>query len=104
MFAGDVNLSVVFPDEILKGKKIEFITLSPVNDNVGISGLSDKLKNLHLLRLYQLIRDEDQNFYPTHEIGAFTFDSRLHLIEFTNHLPEMSAFEILMVLYPYPSF
>lgn len=97
------NASVEFPDEILKRKKVEFVTISPINDSVGISCLSGKFKNLHLLRLYQLMRDdEDQKFYPTHEIGAFTFYSRTELVEFVNHLPEMSAFEILMLLNPYP--
>lgn len=98
-------MSVVFPDEILKGKKVEFITISPVIDSAGISGLSGKLKDLHLLRLYQLMRDEEeQKFYPTHEIAAFSFYSRLQLEEFLNHLPEMSAFEILMLMSPFPVF
>lgn len=97
------SVSVNLPEEIIKGKKIEFVTVSPIEDRIGVTGLSGKLKNMYLLRLYQIMSDNDKEFYPTHEIGAFTFHSRLKLKEFVDLLPEMSAIEILMIMNPHPA-
>ncbi|MEH7299380.1 hypothetical protein [Neobacillus drentensis] len=33
------NISVIYPNEILKGKEIEFVTISPINESVGVSGI-----------------------------------------------------------------
>lgn len=94
--------NVVFPNDVIKGKQIENIIVSPIDNRVAVAALSGKLKNMHLLRLYQLKRGGDQNYFPTHEIGAFTFYSRKELKDFVNRLPKMSAIEILMVMSPEP--
>lgn len=94
------SVSVVYPDGLLKGMKSELVLISPINHDVGVTGITEKYNNKHLIRLYQLFRDEDQRYYPTHEIGAFTFSSRSELEIFVNHLPQMTAIEILMLMSP----
>jgi hypothetical protein len=95
--------NIVFPNEVIKGKQIENIIVSPIDDSIAVVVLSGKLKNKYLLRLYQLHRGEDQKYFPTHEIGAFTFYSRKELKDFVNNLRKMSAIEILMLMNPEPS-
>jgi hypothetical protein len=95
--------NIVFPNEVIKGKQIKNLIVSPLDNRIAVAALSGNLKNKHLLRLYQLIRGEDQQYYPTHEIGAFTFHSTKELKDFLNRLPEMSAIEILMLMNPQPS-
>ncbi len=96
-------MSVVFPNDILKNKKIEFVTLSPIDGRIAVSALSGKTKSKYILRLYQLTRREDGKLFPTHEIGAFSFYTRKQLNDFVDKLPKMSAIEILMVLNPFSS-
>ncbi|MEH7276498.1 hypothetical protein [Neobacillus vireti] len=98
------DIKVEFPEGVLNRKKIENIIISPIDNRHGVAVVSGKLKNMHLLRLYQIINGGEWDCYvPTHEIGAFTFTSRLKLMEFVKHLPEMTALEILMVMNPHPN-
>lgn len=98
------SLPVKFPEEVLIGKKIEDVIVSPMDNRIGVAIISGKLKNLHLLRLFQVVRQERWDCYvPTHEIGAFTFHNRLALKDFVKQLPEMSALEILMLMNPHPN-
>lgn len=94
------NVSVVYPDGLLKGMKSELVLISPINQDIGVTGITGKYNSKHLIRLYQLFREEDQRYYPTHEIGAFTFSSRFELKKFVDHLPQMTALEILMLMSP----
>ncbi|CRK82987.1 hypothetical protein [Neobacillus massiliamazoniensis] len=96
------ELNVVFPNEVLNGKKIESVMISPIDRQIGVAALTGKIKNMQLLRLYQIIKVEDGNFVPTHEIGAFTFNTKDKLKDFIKSLPEMSAIKILMLMNPYP--
>ncbi|MFB3167477.1 hypothetical protein P5G62_010185 [Neobacillus sp. 179-C4.2 HS] len=87
------NVKVEFPEGVLNGKKIEDIIISPINKLIGVAVVSGKLKNLYLLRLYQLVTGEGWPCYvPTHEIGAFTFHTRKKMDDFVLRLPEFSGF------------
>ncbi|MFF2449925.1 hypothetical protein ACFVSW_23060 [Neobacillus sp. NPDC058068] len=95
--------SVIFPDDILEGMRIESIIISPIAKHLGVAALSGKSEDMHVLRLYQLILREDQNYVPTFELEAFAFYSRKDLTDFVVRLPEMSAIEILMVMNQEPT-
>ena len=95
--------NIVFPNEMLKGMQIENLIVSPHDHRIAVIPLSGKSQNMHQLRLYQLVRGEDQQFFPTHEIGAFRFYSRKALVDFLTRLPKMSALEILMLIHPAPA-
>jgi hypothetical protein len=98
------NIKVEFPEGVLNGKKIEDIIVSPIDNRIGVAVVSGKLKSMYLLRLYQIINGGEWDCYvPTHEIGAFSFTSRLKLMDFVKHLPEMTALEILMIMNPHPN-
>jgi hypothetical protein len=90
----------VFPEEALEEMSIECILVSPVDDRIGVAAVSSKLEDKHLLRLFQMKKDEEQDYIPTHEMEAFTFQSRKDLKDFVERLPGMSALEILMAMNP----
>ena len=73
---GSNDYNVIFPDEILEGMNIEAFTIAPRDHRIGVAILSGKHENMYVLRLYQVIKREDQQFYPTHELEAFSFYSK----------------------------
>lgn len=83
--------------------QIENLIVSQLDNRIAILPLSGESQNMHLLRLYQLIRGEDQQYFPTNEIGAFRFYLRKELVDFLIRLPKMTALEILMLMNPAPA-
>ena len=51
----------------------------------------------HVVRLYSLVR-KPKEFIISDEIEAFGFMDRESAVKFANRLPQMSAFEILMIM------
>ncbi|MEH7355158.1 hypothetical protein V7150_16495 [Neobacillus drentensis] len=100
---GSNDYNVIFPDEILEGMNIEAFTIAPRDHRIGVAILSGKDENMHVLRLYQVIKREDQQFYPTHELEAFSFHSKKDLKEFMEKLPHLTAIELLLIMHPLPT-
>lgn len=93
---------VIFPNELLEEMKIESTFFSPVDDNVGIAALSHLENNQHVLRLYHLLRNNNLKYHPVQELAAFSFVAYEELIDFLKRLPQMSGFEMLLLLNPLP--
>lgn len=95
--------STVFPDELLEGMSIEAFMVSPGNREIGVAILSGEDAGMHVLRLYHMVKDEDENFHPTHELEAFSFRSKKSLKKFMKQLPNLSALELLIIMNPQPA-
>ncbi|WP_445491518.1 hypothetical protein [Niallia sp. 03133] len=101
MFRSNSAISVVYPNVLMKGMKKEGIMISPVDVNIGIAALSEKEYENQILRLYQLVREEN-TYHFSHELAAFRFTSYHELDPFLQKLPAISGLEMLMLLNPYP--
>ncbi|PAV28420.1 hypothetical protein CIL05_17465 [Virgibacillus profundi] len=93
---------VVFPDELLERMQLETTIFTPANDAVGFAALSEEVGLTLILRLYQLVMDEDNIYDPIQELAAFSFESRIELDQFINRLPEITGLEMLTILNPLP--
>jgi hypothetical protein len=97
---------IEFMKDMVEGMTVENLYISPLDDDIGVMALSNKEDDKYILRLYQLLREgkgKDAPLLPTHELEAFSFDSRLQLNLFLEQLPEMSAFDLLMVMNRLPA-
>ncbi|MFC4024758.1 hypothetical protein ACFOUV_13225 [Oceanobacillus longus] len=96
----DLKPNVSLPDELLDKMQLETTIFSPANDVFGVAALSEEVGPTLILRLYQLVVNEDNAYQPVQELAAFSFGNRLELESFLDRLPEISGLEMLMLLNP----
>lgn len=97
----EASKSVVFPNEMLDEMEIED-TFFPTNSNdIGIAVLSHFQDSVHIMRIYQLLLNNDSgSFEPIQELASFSFASREGFEELLGMLPNMTGLEMLMLLNP----
>src|SRR5690625_1198048 len=95
------NKSVVYPNELLENMRVEG-TIFPENaSDVGIATLSHEVGSAHILRIYQLLFNNEADAYDlVQELAAFTFQDRIELVSFLEDLPHLNGLEMLMLLNP----
>jgi len=93
--------SVLFPSEMLVEMEIED-TFFPTNSKqIGIAVLSHFQESAYIMRIYQLIHNnESDSFEPIQELASFSFSSKEHFDDFLKMLPNMTGLEMLMLLNP----
>ncbi|WP_085993243.1 hypothetical protein [Oceanobacillus senegalensis] len=92
---------VSFPNEFLESMNIETTIFTPQDEKIGIAALSETENANITLRLYQLLRSDDNHVYsPVIELAAFSFSNRQDMNEFLKKLPDMTGIEMLMLLNP----
>ncbi|SEM35807.1 hypothetical protein SAMN05192533_102309 [Mesobacillus persicus] len=104
----NTNINVNIPNEILHDMEIHATVVSPVDKKTGILILTSGMKHFTkeiVIRIYLLHREDTKNHFDIqHELQAFSFTSYLQAKKFLNHLPNMSALEMLVLLKPSPQF
>lgn len=76
------------------------VTFPDSNEQIGIAALSERDGSNHILRIYQLVYNEEELFEPIQELAAFSFLDREELTSFLERLPSISGLEMLMLLNP----
>lgn len=92
---------VSFPNEMLDEMEIEGTIFPNVESDVGIANLSHQEGTTYILRIYQILFNEDTQVYePVQELAAFSFHDRMELKEFVSQLPTLNGIEMLLMLNP----
>lgn len=92
---------VIYPNELLAEMNVEGTIFPESSSPIGVANLSHQEGSSHVLRIYQLLFNNDQNAYEfVQELTAFTFNSRQELIDFLESLPHLNGLEMLMLLNP----
>ena len=94
---------VHFPDQLLAGMGIETLFVNPIDPTRAVTALSGEEQGQFILKLYHLRKNENQEFFPTHELASYSFHTRADLKYFVKRLPNMSAIELLIGLNPVPA-
>lgn len=98
----DVKIS--FPNEIMENMKFEQTLFTPENEKIGIAIFSETENDNHIMRIYQLLYDEDDETYNfIQELTAFSFQKRNQLDDLIERLPTLSGIEMLLMLHPLPA-
>jgi len=92
---------VVYPNKLLEEMRVEG-TIFPENASpVGVATLSHHDGSAHILRIYQLLFNNEEGAYDlVQELAAFTFPDRKELVSFLDDLPHLNGLEMLMLLHP----
>lgn len=97
----DITRNVVFPNEMLEEMNIEDTFFPTNSDEVGVAVLSHIQDSAHIMRIYQLILNNESNsFEPVQEMASFSFGGRVHFDDFLRMLPNLTGLEMLMLLNP----
>jgi len=95
------NEKRVIHPEWLSDLKIERTIFSENDSQVGVATLSQEEHSEHILRIFQLLFNYDENAYEyIQELAAFTFQNRAELVYFLDKLPHLTGLEMLMLLNP----
>lgn len=101
------NLKVTLPQNLAKEMEVQATVVSPTHPDVGVLVLSKGMNHFSkeiTIRIYRLQRDSRNGEYSILiELEAFMFTSYRKAKEFINHLPNMTATEMLLLLNPIPS-
>lgn len=96
--------NVIFPNEMLEEMQLEGTVFPTIESPFGIAMFSEVEENNHVLRVYQLLFESEQNSYvPIQELAAFQFPDRETMMEFKERLPHLNGIEMLMILNPLES-
>lgn len=92
---------VLYPNKLLEEMRVEG-TIFPENaSQFGVATLSHQDGSAHVLRIYQLLFNNEADAYDlVQELAAFTFQDRIELISFLEDLPHLNGLEMLMLLNP----
>lgn len=95
------NHKVLYPNQLLEEMRVEG-TIFPENaSQFGVATLSHHDGSTHILRIYQLLFNDNEDAYEiVQELAAFTFLDRTELVNFLNDLPHLNGLEMLMLLNP----
>ncbi|WP_223701694.1 hypothetical protein [Sutcliffiella deserti] len=100
------NVDVIIPDELLNKMEIHGTMVSPNKPDVGVLILTkgfNRFSREIVIRVYRLQRDKLTNKYTIYlELQAFAFSNYMQAKEFLANLPNMTALEMLMMLYSGP--
>lgn len=95
------NRKVMFPNELINDMEFEGTIFPEDSSKIGVANLSHRDGSTHVLRVYQLLYNEDAEAYePIQELAAFKFNERNELTDFLNHLPYLNGLEMLILLNP----
>lgn len=95
------NKEVIYPNQLTKDMKIEEDIFPTIESDIGITTLSQQINSNHILRIYQLLYNhENENYEVVQELEAFTFQTRKELTDFIKKLPQLNAIEMLLLLNP----
>lgn len=89
-------LNINIPVELESMELIQLIE-SPVVKNLGILIMGENINGIPNIRFYELENIEDV-FEVKKELQSFTFHSWADAMIFVDHLPEMSALELLLMM------
>lgn len=79
--------------------QIENVFYASNSNEVAILATSEVVYLGNVLRLYRLqLNHESEMYDPLNELAAFSFLSQQELIDFLEKIPNMTAFEILMIM------
>lgn len=93
------NISI--PSNLSNSLKLEETFFPSNSDRVGIAVFSEVNENQDILRIIQIVYNDDtSNFEFTQELAAFSFDNRDKLEDFIISLPALTGLEMLMLLNP----
>ena len=87
---------VNIPVELESMELIQLIE-SPVVENLGILIMGENINGIPNIRFYELENIEDV-FEVKKELQSFNFHSWADAMIFVDHLPEMSALELLLMM------
>src|SRR5699024_1619657 len=92
---------VLYPNKLIEEMRVEG-TIFPENaSQFGVATLSHQDGSAHVLRIYQLLFNNEENAYDlVQELAAFTFQDRIELVSFLEDLPHLNGLEMLMLLNP----
>lgn len=97
----DPDVKISFPNEILENMTFEQTIFSPENEKIGIAVFSETEDDSHIMRIYHLLFDEDEQVYNfIQELTAFSFQSRREVDDLIKRLPTLSGIEMLLMLHP----
>lgn len=72
--------------------RIESTIFSPNTSEIGVAILSEKNSSDHVLRIYQLLfNNEKETYNLVQDLAAFTFKHRNELTTFLNDLPHLNG-------------
>lgn len=95
------NKDVIYPNQLTKDMKIEKEIFPAIESDIGITTLSEQVNSNHILRIYQLLYNhENENYDVVQELEAFTFQERKELTNFIKKLPQLNGIEMLLLLNP----
>ena len=89
-------LNINIPLELESMKFIQLIE-SPVVKGLGILIMGENMNGIPNIRFYELENIEDV-FEVKKELQTFTFHSSTEAMTFVDHLPDMSALELLLMM------
>ena len=92
---------VDFPNEMLQGMVIETVIVNPAFKNQGVAVLSKNEVVTYgtLVKVYLIQKQKGHKaFKPVDELQSFYFDNRNNAVRFINHLPQMSAIELMYAM------
>lgn len=89
-------LNINLPVELESMELIQLIE-SPVVENLGILIMGEDMDGIPNIRFYELENIEDV-FEVKKELQTFTFRSSADAMTFVDHLPDMSALELILMM------
>ena len=90
-----------YPHQLVKDMNVEETIFPTIESDTGIVTLSQQVNANHILRIYQLLlNSEDDSYDIVQELAAFTFNNREKLTSFINELPQLNGIEMLLLLNP----
>lgn len=89
-----VNINM--PSELESMELLQFIE-SPVFKGLGILIMGENMIGMPNVRFYELEKIEDM-FEVKRELQTFTFHSSTEAMVFLDHLPEMTALELILMM------
>lgn len=94
--------NVLLTEQLKEDLQHEDTIISPMYEQVGFALMSHVQDNQHVLRIFQLLLMEDDQYHPVQELEAYSFPTRREMEDFMNHLPGMTALELLLLQNPLP--
>ena len=89
-------LNINLPIDLESMELIQLIE-SPVVNGLGILIMGENMNGAPNIRFYQLEKIKD-SFEVKKELQTFTFHSSVEALLFLEHLPNMSALELLLMM------
>ncbi len=97
------DMKIVIPEELTESMQVITTIISPSKEDMGILIMGENMDpGIHkegpsVIRIYLLGKVEEEYHVET-ELEAFAFDDIDFATEFLNHLPGMSALELLIMM------